>query len=246
MDRRIVYIIDGNPEDRRTLAGLLGEHGRSAWPFSDHGEFLTSLPLLRPGCIVLALGDPPSWGLTALADLRRRQVEWPLIMVGACDDIGTAVAAMKHGAWDFLQSPLDADTLNTALDLAESALERLLPETEGRRQAQMRLSTLTSRETDIALALLGGLPNKVIAYQLGISVRTVEAHRANIMVKLGVKSLAEMLLLMTQAGLESGITLKDGKDGRQSATERDRASALRYLQQRASDSHFRNAHAKIY
>jgi two-component system response regulator FixJ len=108
---------------------------------------------------------------------------------------------MKLGARDYLQKPLAQDRLSAALAAAWPALERSMRDAEVRSTAQSRIARLTPREADIALALLGGQGNKGVAHDLGISVRTVEMHRANVMTKLGVKSLAEAAVLATQAGL---------------------------------------------
>jgi two-component system response regulator FixJ len=108
---------------------------------------------------------------------------------------------MKLGAQDYLEKPVSAASLSAALIPAWSALERSIQAAETRRAAQERVSRLTPREVDIALALLSGRPNKGVAHDLGISVRTVEMHRAHIMAKLGVRSLAEAAVIATQAGL---------------------------------------------
>ena len=108
---------------------------------------------------------------------------------------------MKLGALDFLEKPVDSAKLAAALLPAWNALEASLEQGEARRIAQNRLARLTARELDISLALFGGRSNKTVAHELGISVRTVEMHRAHIMAKLGVKSIAEAAVMATHAGV---------------------------------------------
>lgn len=195
-----IYLIDEDAESRRSVALQLGTLGVDAWSFVSCDDFISHLSRLRPGCILLAteaVQGPPQ---DMIGRLRASDVEWPVIMFTGADELAIAVDAMKQGAVDFLQKPIDDQELRTALTLAEAALDRLIPVVETKRLARNRIATLTPREADIATALLRGRPNKVVAYQLGISVRTVEAHRAHIMMKLGVRSLAEVLLLMTRAG----------------------------------------------
>jgi two-component system response regulator FixJ len=118
-------------------------------------------------------------------------------------DLETAVAAMKLGALDFLTKPVGAPALAAALEPAFGRLEKSLETCEERRRASDRLARLSQREFDIVLALIAGQSNKTVAHMLGISVRTVEMHRAHIMAKLEVKTLAEAAVLATQAGLAS-------------------------------------------
>jgi two-component system response regulator FixJ len=124
-----------------------------------------------------------------------------VIALSARPEVALAVEAMKLGAQDYLEKPVGAPGLSAALIGAWSALERSIEAAETRRAAQERVSRLTPREVDIALALLSGRPNKGVAHDFGISVRTVEMHRAHIMAKLGVRSLAEAAVIATQAGL---------------------------------------------
>jgi len=134
-----------------------------------------------------------------LEELSLRAIDWPVIVVSRSKQIAVAVEAMKRGAIDFLPQAIEADDLQTALSEAEDRLSR--GAAAARRDAQRRLAALTPRERDIAFALQRGGSNKVIAFRLGISVRTVEAHRANLMWKLGVSSFAEAVLLIARSGL---------------------------------------------
>jgi two-component system response regulator FixJ len=202
--QRMVYVVDHDPEMRRSLSVHLAAMGAEAWPFSGGGEFLDILSHLMPAVILLDMDMPDLHGLDVMAELERRGVAWPVVGMCGSEQMGVAVEAMKRGAIDFLAKPIASATLEEALAPAWISLERTLEAAEGRRAAQERLSRLTAREADISLALLSGQANKTVAHALGISVRTVEMHRAHIMAKLGVKSLAEAAVIATQAGLELG------------------------------------------
>jgi len=200
--QRTVYVVDNDLETRRSLTINLASIGAEAWPFGGGDEFLEILGHLMPGCVLLDLDCDD--GLQILAALVQRETGWPILAMSATPRVDIAVAAMKLGALDFLEKPVDATKLAAALVPAWTALEASLERGEARRIAQDRLARLTARELDISLALFGGRSNKTVAHELGISVRTVEMHRAHIMAKLGVKSIAEAAVMATHAGLAIG------------------------------------------
>ncbi|HEX6374765.1 MAG TPA: LuxR C-terminal-related transcriptional regulator [Allosphingosinicella sp.] len=197
--QRTVYVVESDVETRRSVVINLASIGAEAWPFGGGGEFLEILGHLMPGCILLDMDAPD--GLEVLAALVQRETGWPILAMSGRPDVSLAVEAMKLGALDFLEKPVDAPTLAAALVPAWNALEASLERGEARRIAQDRLARLTARELDISLALFGGRSNKAVAHELGISVRTVEMHRAHIMAKLGVRSIAEAAVMATHAGL---------------------------------------------
>jgi two-component system response regulator FixJ len=197
--QRTVYVIDHDLETRRSLTIHLASIGAEAWPFASAAEFLEIVGHLMPGCILLDMDAPD--GLELLQALVRRETGWPVLAMSARPDVSLAVAAMKLGALDFLEKPVVATKLGAALLPAWTLLEESLERRESRKQAQERMGRLTARELDISLALFGGQSNKAVAHALGISVRTVEMHRAHIMAKLGVRSLAEAAVMATHAGL---------------------------------------------
>ena len=198
---RTVYLIDRDQEARRSLSAHLAMIGAEAWPFASGAELLSILDHLMPACVLLDVDGSSPQGLDILRELGDRRPGWPVVAVSARDEVALAVESMKLGAMDFLVKPVGAAALASALAPAWAALQRSIEESEVRRLAQERVARLTAREVDISIALLGGRPNKKVAHELGISVRTVEMHRAHIMAKLGVKSLAEAAVLATQAGL---------------------------------------------
>jgi two-component system response regulator FixJ len=197
--QRTVYVVDHDLETRRSLTINLASVGAEAWPFGGGGEFLEILGHLMPGCVLLDLDCED--GLATLASLVQRDTGWPILAMSAAPKVEVAVQAMKLGALDFLEKPVDAQKLAAALVPAWNTLEASLERGEARRVAQDRLARLTARELDISLSLFGGRSNKAVAHELGISVRTVEMHRAHIMAKLGVKSIAEAAVMATHAGL---------------------------------------------
>ena len=199
--QRTVYLIDDDAAVRRSLSAQLAAFGMEAWPFAGGAEFVAMLGHLKPSCVLVDMEMPHMDGLQVLAELVRQDVDWPVIAISSRGDINIAIDAMKLGAIDFLQKPLQRELLEAALAGASESLERTLETSLARQEAQERVSRLTPREVDIGLALLRGMANKSAAHQLGISVRTVEMHRAHILEKLSVKSLAEAAVLMTQAGL---------------------------------------------
>ena len=200
--QRTVYVIDHDLESRRALTSHLAAIGAEAWPFHSGAEFLEIIDHLMPACILLDMDIQRPGGLEVLRTLQERQSGWPVIALSAKPQLAVAVQAMKIGALDFLEKPVPGPALAEALLPAWTALARSIEEGEARRNAQERVARLTPREIDILLALLAGRPNKAAAHQFGISVRTVEMHRAHIMTKLGVKSLAEAAAIAARAGLE--------------------------------------------
>ncbi|MBV9932139.1 MAG: response regulator transcription factor [Alphaproteobacteria bacterium] len=199
--RRTVYVVERELAARRLLISHLAQIGAEPWPFAGGDEFLGMLEHVAPACVLLDMDLEAPDGLAVLAELGRRQPDWPVVGLSGRGDLPLAVEAMKLGALDFLEKPASAARLAAALAPAWTALERAMEAGEARRIAGERLARLTRRELDISLGLFSGRSNKAIAHDLGISVRTVEMHRAHVMAKLGVRSLAEAAVLATQAGL---------------------------------------------
>jgi two-component system response regulator FixJ len=157
---------------------------------------------LEPACVLLDLDVEDVTGTEILGEMAARGLGWPVIAMSAREDLDLAVEAMKLGAIDYLRMTPSREMLAVALAPAWKALDRTVEAGAAKRDAQERLARLTAREIDVSLALLAGGSNKTIANEFGISVRTVEMHRAHVMSKLGVRSLAEAALLVTQAGVD--------------------------------------------
>ena len=145
------------------------------------------------GCLVTDVRMPGMSGLDLLAEMKERRVSMPVIVITGQGNVPLAIAAMKQGAKNFLEKPLDNDAL---LDFVRAALTPEENEPAQDAETQMikeRFATLSKREKEVLAGLLAGQPNKTIAYDLGISGRTVEVHRANMMKKLQATSLAELV-----------------------------------------------------
>jgi FixJ family two-component response regulator len=195
-----LYLVDGDRDSRRELAGRLATRGIETWPFDTAAGFLQLLDKLRPSCVLLDIRIDGGRGAELVAALRERGRAWPVIALDTEPDVATAVAAMRAGAVDFLRKPADHELLDRALATAWSCLSDGLETIGDREDALARVERLTRREQHVAAALLAGLSNKRAAHLLGLSVRTVEMHRGHLMTKLGVRNMAEGAVLLARAG----------------------------------------------
>jgi two-component system response regulator FixJ len=198
----IVYIVDDDRDVRSSISFMLGIAGMRTRPFASGLDFIDSLEHLEPGCILLDVRMPDIDGVEVLEELAKREITWPVIIMTGHGEVSLAVQTMKLGALDFLEKPFEEDLLQACLGRASAALAKDTGEADIRREAKVRIERLTERERDVLQGLIGGLSNKLIAHRLGISLRTAEMHRANMMHRLGVKSLADALRIASQAGLE--------------------------------------------
>lgn len=202
-DAKRIYLVDDDEAIRRSASFMLRSCGYSVTTFGTGVEFLGAVSGLHPGCILLDVRMPEMDGLEVQQVLRERAVAYPVVVMTGHGDVGVAVQAMKAGAVDFIEKPFDRVVL---LEAIEDGLARLAQASRGlsrREAASARLGVLTPREVDVLEGLVRGHPNKTIAYDLGISPRTVEVHRANLMQKLEVASLSEALRVAFAAGLGS-------------------------------------------
>jgi two-component system, LuxR family, response regulator FixJ len=198
---RVVYIIDDDPATRRSLERLLDAADFRVASYSTAKAFLNVAPNLSAGCALLDLRMPEIGGLEAQAQLFRIRPDLPVIMMTGQGDVQSAVRAMKGGAVDFVEKPYGDDALIATI---ESALRR--DESRGKAESDAAVAlikTLSTRERQVLNALVTGQPNKTIAFDLGISVRTVEVHRARMMDRLGVHKFAEAVRLAVVAKLAS-------------------------------------------
>ncbi len=171
-------------------------------PFASGPDFLDSISELQPGVILLDLHMPEMDGFRVLTELASKRVEWPVLVMTGHGDISTAVRAMKLGAVDFLAKPFPEDALLAALEVSFTVLKDRTEMVERQRTAQARVAALSAREDEVLRGLIAGLSNKELAQRIGISLRTVEMHRANMMERLQVGGLAEALALAARAGVE--------------------------------------------
>jgi len=198
--KRQVYVIDDEQDVRVALSIELRAGGYQSRPFASADDFLDALPELQPGCVMIDVRMPVKNGLELLAELAERGIGWPAIMMTGHAEVVTAVEAMKFGAVEFLEKPFSEPTLEAALGRAFKVLDDTAGRASARQEAQARLDALTPREREIFSGIVAGLANKELAARLELSTRTVEMHRANLMKKLGVSSLYEMLSIAAEAG----------------------------------------------
>ena len=197
-----MYIVDDDRDVRSSISFMLGTAGAKTRPFGSGADFIDSLDHLEPGCVLLDVRMPDIDGVEVLEELGRREIGWPVIVMTGHGEIALAVQTMKLGAIDFLEKPFEEKLLHGCISRATELLAADRSGEERKREARSRVEALTDRERDVLQGLLAGLPNKLIAHRLGISLRTVEMHRANMMHRLQVKSLAEALRIATDAGID--------------------------------------------
>ena len=192
---KIVHLVDDDDSIRRSVGFMLKTSGFRVYSYASGAELLKEAKTLEPGCILLDIRMPDMDGLEVQQALHDRGVPLPVIIMTGHGDVPLSVRAMKAGAVDFIEKPFDREVLLSAMDTAFAVLRRSDSGRGRAKAAAVRLQALTPREREVLDGLAEGLPNKTIAYDLGISPRTVEIHRANLMTKLGVRSLSEALRL---------------------------------------------------
>jgi len=201
-ERRLVHIVDDEDSVRRSASFMLRTSGFDTRTYQSGVEFLKDAKHADAGCVLLDVRMPGMDGLEVQRELNERGIGLPVIVLTGHGDISIAVQAMKAGAIDFLEKPFEKAQLLVALDTGFAKLERRDDAAVSAHDAEVRIAALTAREQDVLRGLARGHPNKTIAYDLGISPRTVEVHRANLMTKLEVRSLSEALRLAFAAGIE--------------------------------------------
>jgi len=197
-----VYVVDDDEAVRDGLSGLLDAGGYTCRTFSAAQEFLQAAPTLRPGCVIVDIRMPGMDGLELQRRLTERRLPFPLIVITGHGDVPLAVRAMKAGALDFIEKPFAAKAI---LESTKSAMNHVAEPREANTlevTAKARIESLSRREREVLQGLLAGLANKSIAYDLGISPRTVEVHRSRVMQKMQARSLSELVRLGLAAGLE--------------------------------------------
>jgi two-component system response regulator FixJ len=203
-DKRMVHLVDDEEALRRSASFLLKTSGHDVMTWPSGVAFLKEARNVPHGCVLLDVRMPEMDGLEVQSAMAERGIAMPVILLTGHADVGMAVAAMKAGAIDFLEKPFEKAALLEAVARAFDRIDDGVGEAERAREAGIRIASLTGREQDVLRGLAQGLPNKTIAYDLDISARTVEVHRANMMTKLNVRSLSEALRLAFAAGLGAG------------------------------------------
>ena len=202
-DAATVFIVDDDASVRTSLKRLMKSAGYSALTFASAKEFLAhEIKHKTPACLILDVKMPGKNGLDLQQELAQRENSIPIVFISGHGDIPTSVKAMKKGAVDFIPKPYDDEELLTAV---RGALEHDLKINEAASEKEkilQRFEKLTAREYEIMTFVISGMLNKQIAAALGISEKTVKVHRARVYEKTGVVSLAELVRLTEQVGIQ--------------------------------------------
>jgi two-component system response regulator FixJ len=202
----IVFVVDDDAAMRDSLRWLLQSVGFAVRTCASAEEFLAVYDPAQAGCLVLDIRMPGIGGLGLQAELAARQIELPVIIITGHAEVPTAVRAFKAGAFDFLEKPFgDQLLLDRVRQAVDRDRQRRLARAE-REAAVERLQRLTPREREVMDRVIVGQPNKVIAIDLGISPKTVEVHRAQVMRRMKVQSVAELVRLVLRAQSDSTNT----------------------------------------
>jgi two-component system, LuxR family, response regulator FixJ len=199
----IIHIIDDDEGVRDGLCALLEAKLYLAKPHASCEDFLNNYTPEKTLCVVADMRMPGMGGLDLQNHLLKTAVNLPFIVITGHGDVSSAVRALKSGAVDFIEKPIDGQLFMAAVDRAAGARREMYRRDTEVNSAVERVSSLTSRERDVLCHLVEGNPNKIIAHQLNISPRTVENHRARLMVKMQADSVAELVRLALAAGISA-------------------------------------------
>jgi len=212
-DNAVVHVIDDDEALRESLTFLLNTAHFEVRTYESAQSFLDALPRAAPGCIITDMRMPGMTGLDLLRRVKSLEAGFPVIVVTGHGDVPLAVEAMKLGAVEFLEKPFDDDTLLAAVRAALSLHEREAQREAEKTEIHGRIDALSNRERQVLGGLVAGHPNKTIAYDLGISPRTVEIYRANVMTKMQAASLSDLVRMALIAGVIDNASTA-GRPGR--------------------------------
>jgi two-component system, LuxR family, response regulator FixJ len=199
-DKELVHIIDDDDALRDSLSFLLSTAGIAAIAHDSAAAYLSDSRRSASGCIVTDVRMPGVSGIDLLRKLKADGISVPVIVMTGHGDVPLAVEAMKLGAFDFLEKPFDDDALLASVRSALGHQEKHSMQEDERKQIEERLAQLSGRERQVLDGLVAGQANKVIAYELGISPRTVEIYRANVMTKMQAASLSDLVRMALISG----------------------------------------------
>jgi two-component system response regulator FixJ len=212
----VVHVIDDDEAVRQSLTFLLKAAGHEVQTYDSATAFLHQLPQIKPGCVITDVRMPDVSGIDLLHRLKEMQVRIPVIVITGHGDVPLAVEAMKSGALEFLEKPFDDDALLVAVNAALSRQGADAKREADRAEIVERLATLSNRERQVLEGLVAGHANKTIAFDHGISPRTVEIYRANLMSKMQATSLSDLVRMALVGGiLESAAKAAPGKPAKQ-------------------------------
>jgi two-component system, LuxR family, response regulator FixJ len=189
----VVHLIDDDESVRQALAFLLATAGLAVRVYESALVFLSAVETMQPGCVVSDVRMPGIDGLQLLRRLKELKLNVPVIIMTGHADIPLAVEAMKAGAIDFIEKPFDDEALLSAIRIALDRYDETGQQEAEVQKVRAKLRILSARERQVLEGLLAGHPNKTIAFDLDLSPRTVEVHRANLMNKMGASSLSELV-----------------------------------------------------
>jgi two-component system response regulator FixJ len=199
-EEKVVHVIDDDEAVRDSLTFLLQAAKYPVRAYESATAFINALPGLECGCVISDVRMPGMSGIELLAHLSTQKLGLPVIIITGHGDVPLAVQAMKSGASDFLEKPFDDDVLLTAVGRAFERSADISIHSAGPEVAR-KLEKLSKRERDVLEGLVAGLPNKSIAFDLGISARTVEVYRANLMTKMGANSFSDLVRMALIGGV---------------------------------------------
>jgi two-component system response regulator FixJ len=189
----IVHVIDDDEAVRQSIEFLLRTSGVTARTYDSASAFLDVLPTIESGCIITDVRMPGISGIELLRQLGETRTRIPVIVITGHGDVPLAVEAMKNGAVDFLEKPFEDELLLRSVRSALNRSQQSAARDAEHAEVEARLATLTNRERNVLEGLVAGKPNKIIAFDLAISPRTVEIYRANVMTKMQAASLSELV-----------------------------------------------------
>jgi two-component system response regulator FixJ len=195
----VVHIVDDEESVRSSLAFLLDMAGYAVRTHASAGEFLEIAASITNGCLVTDLRMPDIDGVELLKRLSAMSAMLPTIVVTGHGDVQMAVEAMKSGAMDFIEKPFDKERIIDSIRRAADSAGAQFELEQSRSRTQEAIKSLSERERQVLDGVVAGQPNKVIAFELGISPRTVEGYRATLMAKMQAKNLAELIRMVTDA-----------------------------------------------
>ena len=198
-----IFIVDDDFDVRDSLQALLESVGHDVRAFDCAKGVLSESDLPSAGCLIADIRMPDMDGLTLQEELRKMQFGIPVIIITGHGDVPLAVRAMKAGAVDFIEKPFDDQLLLDSVKRALASGSESRDQVSLARTAENRIASLTAREREVLEQLVAGRPNKIIAYELDISPRTVEIHRAHVMEKMQARSLSDVVRLALAAGVST-------------------------------------------
>ena len=201
MDQATIFVVDDDSAVRDLLTLLLETSGYRVASYASGLAFLEALPSSASGCVLVDVLMPNMGGFEVQQELLRREVQLPVIVITGHGDVPLAVRAMKAGAADFIEKPYAEDALLAAVERALQINRASSGERAAAAAIRERAAQLTAREREVLAHLVGGHPNKVIAYRMSISPRTVEIHRARVMDKMAARTLSDLVRMTIEADL---------------------------------------------